>query len=747
MKDYIVFFTDGFDKHTIDRQKKVFENAYVSCIDSKPDYNKLVEECKKARENNFSNFYMLWERDDVLSTTNEMKSEFKQFFNETGAIPYKYNKLLENDAAPAGDQKGNTTDKGPAVVINDGQTNREAPEETEYRVDANGNVYEVKVNQGTALINNDNTNGIYNAVYDKNHTATVFIWPFNLFMTESFAKNAWQNFELGVKVDNMSRLPNGSVTSTVNSSKKGNWQRIIYVPQSFKELSQDVARGDTMYNFMNSHLTVYPWNDTKVSKLYIQEIKNRVFGRGGAKIAFGNLTEIDIIRACKENGATNASIRNIHIFYPTIYKNFMKWCPINRCSEMPDVNFPNLELNKKQIAGLNSMKNFIYQYRNLWLDPLTKIYNNTADNGKSEETPKGALLALMRHIPNYKAFFDYWQIYISQRDVYGRPNGKGTSGSGDKFDQTMDSIGAVIDKFQSTEGGRHENDMDEIYKAAGWLPNDMNTATYGKFGGKQLKRDIKNALGNIGIMKKNVDATKELAQTAKANISSKLQSNPSQPQAEEKVEDVYSDEERNALFGDGGTQSSIKGASEKDAEKLKNNNTELDNQNSDNKNEKNTPGDKQAKDGQTGDTEKSEQEKQGENSEETADNQKPSVGAETPLGLSQADYDHLLCFFTPDWEAGAHNWLGHVFFGDEAWAKLENQQNVDSITNKRTKVVRAEIDRLLQANSASGQASDGQSASSTSLPANTKLATGQNTSKSYEDGAAEEESKVNYAGT
>ena len=74
MKDYIVFFTDGFDKYNIDKQIMAYPEAYIATIDSAPEYDALKEEARKAKDGGYDNFYMFWEKNSVHSVTEDMKS-------------------------------------------------------------------------------------------------------------------------------------------------------------------------------------------------------------------------------------------------------------------------------------------------------------------------------------------------------------------------------------------------------------------------------------------------------------------------------------------------------------------------------------------------------------------------------------------------------------------------------------------------------------------------------------------------
>lgn len=484
MKDYIVFFTEGFDKHTIENQKKVFSESYVSCIDAKPTYDKLIEESKIARSSGYNNFYVLWDKNDIPDMNKEMVSEFKGSFKEAGAIPYKYNKMLE--AAPS-----QPTEQQQAAAT---EMNNLVP---------NGN----DITNGSDK-NSDPTHVAYNASYAKDHTATVFIWPFNLFLSESYAQGAWISFNNAIETDNMSHLPTGSVTSTVNRSAKGNWQRIIYVPQCQQTLYQGVARADTMFRFMNDILQAYPFDKAgpkTAGPIYDKAIRKGALGRGGAKIAYGKLDEASIIDACKRNGAINANIRNIHIIYSKPYEQFLNWCPVNRKSLMSNVEWPSVTHNKTQMTLLKQMYDFISAKASdaTFVQALKKLMKI-----KDPQDPGWkALNDLVDNFYHYKSFWTYFDYYLNQSDVYGVPDGKGTNvpvGKG--------PLASLLGGFEDLEhNDAHTNDLDVFYKMAGWLPKDQRTSEYGQFGLKYLAGEGDRVINNAKKVAHNVATAAGLA--------------------------------------------------------------------------------------------------------------------------------------------------------------------------------------------------------------------------------------------
>ena len=702
MKDYIVFFTEGFDDYTVEKQRKVFPHAHISCIPSKPDYNTLINESKKAIDGHFDNFYIFWEREDTPSMNFEMAKEFKSKFKETGAIPYKYDKLIEQDVQQPNPAAVNQTPGAVPATPNPAGTS--APVQPATQPAAQPGVQQ-QTQPGQVVQGDDpnvvNSQTLYNTRYSKEHTATVFIWPFNLFLTESWAMNAFTTFGKAVSDDTMSHSSDGTITATMIHSKKGTWQRLIYIPQSLEALGQGVARGDTMYKFTRDTFQNYPFAGSKIGQAFAREIERNALGRAGVKVEFGLLTEADIINACRRSGAKNATIRNIKIIYPKVYLPFLKWCPEESRSEMTAVNYPSVEHNKAQLAGLEKMKQFVYEKKNdrnylnaiahlLQVElpeDITEIKNQPA-NIRREQAAAYSLRKLISNLEHYNTFWTYWNLYLSQNDVYGRPDGTGDPNKG--YKKFTNNLSDFLDDWKKTTGNKHTNDMDKIYQMAGWLPKGMSTDEFGLFGGKYLASELKRGLDNFDAVKSNA-----------AKVANMLRGSGKQPEV--KPEDNTPVQVYDIDRGDKAATIKNENPDGKDEEKNKPN-AQAEEKTG------NTPENKEAdKDNTKVDNkEQSDKEKAAEKPAENKSEDEKAEGEENNAPqannapqLNDVLVDRILCQLSDQWTVNENgvSWIGHNFFSDYVAKGMEaaqdNEENkvlgIQFYTSDRARIIREYI--------------------------------------------------------
>lgn len=417
MKDYIVFFTEGFDKYNIDKQKKAYPKAFVSTINSAPDYNALKEEAKKAKNEGYDNFYMLWERNSVHSVTDDMKSEFIEFY-ETGALPYKYNKkLIESDIAGA--------------VPNQGVQNTQADQSSQQIQPNVSNAQNINnTPNGQAQMPQQNQNQVYtevgsmNVSYSSDHAASIFIWPINAYTNADSMKNALKQLNREFNKDNLGRSPeNYKSTSTEYSTKKGNWATIIYVPVSLKELGQNFANSAAMINEIAqiySNATVFPSSQGFINGNAMLAIEKEVFNKKEAKVTGGALDESSFLATIRKlQGSANK--HNIAIFCTEPYKKYFSWCPksvvVGDTSE-PDVNANNLlkaAFDRIESYEKETIKSMDENPDNISSPYLTRFELNNAEIANKFN-------AIDRNCID--AFFAYYEWYLKYRsiDVYGNPN-------------------------------------------------------------------------------------------------------------------------------------------------------------------------------------------------------------------------------------------------------------------------------------------------------------------------------------
>lgn len=562
MKDYIVFFTQGFDKYTEEKQKKVFPNAYISCIDSLPDYNRLVLESKIAKEKNYDNFYILWEKDDVPDMSSEMKKEFSDF-NETAAIPYKYNKLIEADtSAPAAT---NAPVSQPAVPVNQPATvspinNNPVTETPTTQAAPAPKTADVVVNDtlraGNNLMpnetNSSNSTGISSAggvTYTKDHQASIYIWPFNLFSAHTSTTAASLN-ALGreMRLDSLARIPAATVQANTNNTKKGNWQRILYIPQSLKEMHQGVARGDDMWFFTNDTFQAEPFvSHSEAGKNFINFIK-RDISVGGTKLQFGPLTQQGILNACSVAGATSATKSNIHVFFTAPYEKYFDWMnPANKSiMSLGGHNTPDIQQNDNCMKLLKSMTDncdalLNNQNSKFKVEYISEIINNPeyADIKQQYADMLGVL-----NLVYFNPLWEYLKLYKLQNDIYGVPSGRGTQDKSSLSDGWSDAL-AKLEKLFSN---RHTNDLDWLKRMANMLPRDLtseDTKLSNQFAKlKQKAQDAKEAAAAIGNAARD---TKNKVSNITKKANGKENSNGSfDYDDEEKIEELRQDADKKA---------------------------------------------------------------------------------------------------------------------------------------------------------------------------------------------------------
>lgn len=369
MKDYIVFFTEGFDKYAIEKQSKAFPDAYISYIDSKPDYNKLYYESILAREAGYNNFYMLWEANEVPEITKDMQSEFT-LFKETGALPYRVSKSLQENDIPNNTQLATNTT---VATNNIGATDTST---------INSNLQaDDTLNSNTNVVDNMSSNGnnalfikaisstpkaedgghmpdISSVTYDRNHCASIFIWPINVYTGLSNMRRSLANLQYATYCDNNGRASteNKKSTSTVYTNKKGDWQRIIYITPSRQELNQSISDAAQMYKFVIqlAFSSAFPTRKGYGSGNPILSYLKDVLNKGSSQCEFGDTDEQSIISMCKKkHGAYTASKDNIAIFCPPSMVNYFSWCP--RVVPYPSDTEPKKDEN---LLWVNALKGF-----------------------------------------------------------------------------------------------------------------------------------------------------------------------------------------------------------------------------------------------------------------------------------------------------------------------------------------------------------------------------------------------------
>ena len=746
MKDYIVFFTEGFDSHNIKRQMESFPRAHISCINSKPDYNTLINESNIAQKNNFENFYIFWEKDDIFSMNREMKNEFHAKFKETGAIPYKYTKILEQDvnAQQAGTiPTGTATQAAPVgqVTPNVGQT---AQQNGTGTVSA-GVVPNVQTQQNVGVTTGADPNlqgklNTYNTQYTKNHAATVFIWPFNLFINDGKTQGELSAFAKALSDDDVGRSPGYTTTSNTTHQKKGTWQRIIYVPQSLKELNQGVARADTLYaSTLDIWQTYYfAKNQSNASGRGIKEILRNLHV-GGVKVDYGLLTEGEIVNACRRQGVSNASIRNIHILHTLPYAPYLKWCPDDHHSIISTMSYPNAKLNENQLKGLEAMKNFVSQKKNdaNFLKALIAINRGTAENSAEAQT---ALKNMRKFLNAYDPFWKYWNLYLSQKDVYGKPDGSGAA------KDTLTAMSDFLGQVEDLPTGSHTNDLDQFYKAAGWLDKNSSTAENGMFGEKQFRKDIENAAKAAKAMANNASVAKNVVASALSSNSTKQSNNNNNKEAT--PHEVYDDEyfSNKQATVDGEDVKKIEKDAEKDANKEDQNANEA---------EKDQTIDKEQNVDKEQNAEKAPEEKpaesenaQSEENKESPENAENAENVNKVDDFDNAELDHILCQLSPIWNGDDRNigWsVRHNFYGNTVWEDMEGITKGESelgYTAERAIAVNNAIKAYLQ-NIVSGAAVDGQTPNTTNVPENAKTTTNQTAINSEGDITTEQNEIAN----
>ncbi len=723
MKDYIVFFTEGFDSHNIKRQMESFPRAHISCINSKPDYNTLINESNIAQKNNFENFYIFWEKDDIFSMNREMKNEFHAKFKETGAIPYKYTKILEQDI--------NAQQAGTVPTGTPAGTTQAAPVGQTVQQNGTGTIPtgvtptgQTQQNVGVTAGADPNLQGklnTYNTQYTKNHAATVFIWPFNLFRNDGKTQGELSAFAKALNDDDVGRSPGYTTTSNTTHQKKGNWQRIIYVPQSLKELNQGVARADTLYaSTLDIWQTYYfAKNQSNSGAQGIKDILRNLHV-GGVKVDYGLLTEGEIVNACRRQGVSNASIRNIHILHTLPYAPYLKWCPDDHHSIISTMTYPNAKLNETQLKGLEAMKNYVSQKKNdaNFLKALIAINRGTAENSAEAQT---ALKNMRKFLTSYDPFWKYWNLYLSQKDVYGKPDGSGAA------KDTLTAMGDFLGQVEDLPTGSHTNDLDQFYKAAGWLDKNSSTAENGMFGEKQFRKDLENAAKAIKTMANNASVAKNVVSSALPAKSTKQTTDNNNKEAT--PHEVYDDEyfSNKQATVDGKDVNKIEKDAEKDANKEGQNANEAEKDQATDKEQtvEKAPEEKPA-------SQEGENTQSGENKEspETAENAEDVKNVNKVDDFDNTELDHILCQLSPIWNGDDTNigWsVRHSFYGNTVWEDMEGITKGDSklgYTVERAIAVRKAIEAYL-GNNISGVAVDGQTPNSTNVPENAKTTTNQ----------------------
>jgi len=514
MKDYIVFFTEGFDKYNIDKQIRAYPRAFVSTIDSAPEYDVLKEEARKAKDDGYDNFYMFWEKNSVHSVTEDMKSEFYEF-HDTGALPYKYNKkLIEGDVYQNSVNNVNPTLPNQPVA-NVAQATANNPSQN------NGITQQNQQNQQNQQYNEL---GSMNVSYSADHAASIFIWPINAYTSAASMQKALTQINREFEKDNMGRSPdNYKSTSTVYSTKKGPWATLIYVPSSLKELGQNFSNSAAMINEIAniySNTDIFPSGHGFIRGNVMFAIEKEVFNKKEAKVTGGALDEMSFLSAIKKlEGSANKN--NIAIFCTEPYKQYLSWCP--KVVVVGDAMEPNLNANNLLKAAFDRIESYEKETvnslnenpDNVNSEYLTRFdFNNTTVINKFNEVDKKYL----------KAFLSYYEWYLQHRnlDVYGNPNfnlkarASENEGSTEKFLKELDEFFKL----------GHMEDLQKIRKALGLKDKSFAglLAPYKKFQkAKEVAESGKNAWDsrrkiNWEKISNKMNSNKELSPEERAEL-------------------------------------------------------------------------------------------------------------------------------------------------------------------------------------------------------------------------------------
>lgn len=479
--DYIVFFTEGFDQHQIARQISKFPEAYFSCHYSNPDYNLLKEDAKIAEEKGFKNFYLLWEKDDIYATTVDLQNEFKQF-KEARALPYSEIRLLESDvqqpiqqqqtaqyAAQPQQQQAQTQpiQQTQQSTQQQAQNAQQPQQQQAVQQPQNQNISFAEENKRAFDIllkekpqGNVSALNISNVIYAEDHTISIFIWPVNVFTGVKDMRNACSNLHQAVLSDNVSKsLTAVKTTSTIYSNKKGDWQRIIIVPQSIKQLGQNIARADSMYHFiMNTLLNsdIFKQGSGQINGNPMVRFLRMDANKGGARHRFSGISKAEILKQCNKISSL-ATANNIVIFCPRSYKQYFSWC--KRVVELPAVTSPDPVKNNIWYEAFESGYNF-----------LQSLEQSNRSGGGVSGVPSPSVLANKLLMANLKqleeskfpAFYSYFQLFVNRNDVHGIPDGSMAR------DIDKSALSKTLDAIQNFFGKlRHKDDLRAIRIAAG----------------------------------------------------------------------------------------------------------------------------------------------------------------------------------------------------------------------------------------------------------------------------------------
>lgn len=480
-KDYIVFFTEGFDQHQIARQISKFPEAYFSCHYTGPDYKLLKEDARIAEEKGFKNFYLLWEKNDIHDITVDLQNEFKQF-KESRALPYSEIRLLESDVQqPVQNVQQPTVQPQQAQAQSVQQTqptqqnpqeqqpvqNAQQPQQQNMQQPQNQNASFAEENKRAFDMllkekpqGNVNALNISNVIYAEDHTVSLFIWPVNVFTGVKDMRNACSNLHQAVLSDNVSKsLTAVKTTSTIYSNKKGDWQRIIIVPQSIKQLGQNIARADSMYHFiMNTLLNsdIFKQGSGQINGNPMVRFLRMDANKGGARHRFSGISKAEILKQCNKISSL-ATANNIVIFCPRSYKQYFSWC--KRVVELPAVTSPDPAKNNMWFEAFESGYNF-----------LQSLEQSNLSGGGISGVPSPSVLANKLLMANLKqleeskfpAFYSYFQLFVNRNDVHGIPDGSMAR------DIDKSALSKTLDAIQNFFGKlRHKDDLRAIRIAAG----------------------------------------------------------------------------------------------------------------------------------------------------------------------------------------------------------------------------------------------------------------------------------------
>ena len=412
----------------------------------------------------------------------DLQNEFKQF-KESRALPYSEIRLLESDVQQPVQNVQQPTAQPQQVQAQSVQqtqptqqnSQEQQPVQNTQQPQQQQNMQQPQ-NQNTSFAEenkrafdmllkekpqgNVNALNISNVIYAEDHTVSLFIWPVNVFTGVKDMRNACSNLHQAVLSDNVSKsLTAVKTTSTIYSNKKGDWQRIIIVPQSIKQLGQNIARADSMYHFiMNTLLNsdIFKQGSGQINGNPMVRFLRMDANKGGARHRFSGISKAEILKQCNKISSL-ATANNIVIFCPRSYKQYFSWC--KRVVELPAVTSPDATKNNMWFEAFESGYNF-----------LQNLEQSNLSGGGINGIPSPSVLANKLLMANLKqleeskfpAFYSYFQLFVNRNDVHGIPDGSMAR------DIDKSALSKTLDAIQNFFGKlRHKDDLRAIRIAAG----------------------------------------------------------------------------------------------------------------------------------------------------------------------------------------------------------------------------------------------------------------------------------------